>query len=288
MMRIEKTLEVQNILGEGPLWSVSEQVLCWVDIVGQKISRYTPKSGEIQVFPQTEQVCVIGFREKGGFIAGTEHGFKFWSPEENVLTAIADPEPGKENARFNDGKVDRAGRFWAGTMTPSGATSALYRMDDDLQYQMMENDITISNGIGWSPDNSLMYYVDSLRFTIYLYDFEIETSEIKNKRVFKQFSPDYGTPDGLTVDSLGNIWCAFWGGSKVVCFSPAGIEEEVISLPVTQPTSCAFGGEALCDLFITSARDGLSEEALADQPKAGDIFIVKTDVPGLPEPKFRG
>ena len=153
---------------------------------------------------------------------------------------------------------------------------------------MMAHDITISNGIGWSPDNNLMYYVDSLRFTIYLYDFEIKTSEIKNKRVFKQFSPDYGTPDGLTVDSVGNIWCAFWGGSKVVCFSPAGDEEEVILLPVTQPTSCAFGGEALCDLFITSARDGLSEEALADQPKAGDIFIVKTDVPGLPEPKFRG
>ncbi len=287
-MKIDKVIDVKNILGEGPLWSVSGQALYWVDIVGQTISRYTPKTGDITVFPQDEQIGVIAFREKGGFIAAGDKGFKFWSPQDNQLTPIADPEPGKENARFNDGKVDRSGRFWAGTMTPSGATSALYRMDSDLHYHVLEQGVTISNGIAWSPDNRLMVYVDSLRFTIYLYDYEIETGEIKNKRVFKNFTPDYGTPDGLTVDSVGNIWCAFWGGSKVVCFDPSGSVEEVISLPVTQPTSCTFGGEELCDLYITSARDGLSQAELESQPLAGDIFVVKTGIPGLPEPCFIG
>jgi sugar lactone lactonase YvrE len=287
-MKIISVLEVNNTLGEGPLWHVDEQVLYWVDIVGKTINRFMPSTGEHKVYPQQEEISVIGFREKGGFIAAGRNGFKFWSEQDNQLTSIADPEADKPQARFNDGKVDRAGRFWAGTMTPKDATSALYRMDSDLSVHLMENGITISNGIGWSPDNHLMYYVDSLRYTIFVYDFELETGEIKNRRAFRYFSPGYGTPDGLTIDSRGFIWCAFWGGSKVVCFNPDGDMTLEIPLPVSQPTSCAFGGDDLSDLYITSAREGLSDAELKAQPLAGSLFVVETDVCGLAEPKFLG
>lgn len=287
-MKIINVLEVNNTLGEGPLWHVDEQVLYWVDIVGKTINRFSPSTGEHKVYPQQEEISVIGFREKGGFIAAGRNGFKFWSEQDNQLTSIADPEADKPQARFNDGKVDRAGRFWAGTMTPKDATSALYRMDSDLSIHLMENGITISNGIGWSPDDLLMYYVDSLRYTIFVYDHEIETGEIKNRRAFKHFSPGYGTPDGLTIDCQGCIWCAFWGGSKVVCFNPNGDMTLEIPLPVSQPTSCAFGGDDLSDLYITSARDGLSDAELMEQPLAGSLFVVKTNVCGLAEPKFLG
>jgi len=287
-MELIHLLHTKNTLGEGPLWSVAEQALYWVDIIGERIHRYHPETGEIECFPQKEQISVVGFREKGGFIAAGKNGLQFWSPGENLLNPICDPERDRTSSRFNDGKVDRRGRFWAGTMTTAGAESTLYRLDYDLSFHIMETGVTISNGIGWSPDNQTMYFADTLHYVIYAYDFDLVSGSIQNRSVFASFEEDEGVPDGLTVDGEGHIWCAIWGGGKVIRFDPQGDVERVIPLPVTQPTSCCFGGKDLTDLFITSARDGLTIDERESQPWAGDIFMLSTDIKGIPEPEFLG
>ena len=173
-------------------------------------------------------------------------------------------------------------------MTHQGAVSALYRMDVDLSIHTIERGLTISNGIGWSPDNRLMYFVDSLRYVIYQYDFDLESGDVTDRQVFVQLAEDRGVPDGLTVDRDGFVWCAIYGGSRVTRFDPEGEIATEISLPVSQPTSCAFGGADFSELFVTSAREGLSEAALQSEPLAGDLFVIQTDVQGRPEPKFGG
>ena len=288
MMEIIHVLSSQNALGEGPLWSAEEKALYWVDIYRKTISRYWPASGKQETFSVDANVGVIAFRKGGGFITAGSNGFSFWQPDKTRLDSISDPEQNNPASRFNDGKVDRAGRFWAGTMTHEGEVSSLYRVDDSLEIQRMESGITISNGIGWSPDNQIMYYSDSLHYVIYAYDFDLETGNIKNRRDWVKISPEYGIPDGLTVDSEGYVWCAFYSGSKVTRFNPQGKIENEISLPVSQPTSCAFGGEDLADLYITSAWLDLTEEERMQQPLAGDLFMVKTNTTGIAEPKFSG
>ena len=287
-MEMKHLLSSQNFLGEGPLWHAEEQTLYWVDITGRTINRYQPETGKHEIFPVDSEVGVVAFRGIGGFITAGSRGFGFWKIRQNQLSYFQDPEAGRPESRFNDGKVDRKGRFWAGTMTPQGAVSALYRLDADLSIHTIEKGLTISNGIGWSPDNTRMYLVDSLRFVIYEYNYDFDSGDISNRRVFVQLSEDYGIPDGLTVDREGFVWCAIYGGSKITRFNPQGTIVAEIGLPVSQPTSCIFGGMAYHHLYVTTARDGLSEEELKLQPQAGDLFEIETDVQGLPEPSFAG
>jgi len=278
----------QNILGEGPLWSVEEQAIYWVDIDGKKIQRFYPETGKYDSFDVPVKVCLMAFREKGGLICGTEDGFYFWNIETQKMDFITNPEKGKKKARFNDGKVDRKGRLWAGTMTFEGATSALYRMNPDLNVKKMVPEITISNGIGWSPDDSIMYFVDSLRYVINAFDYDLPTGTISNQQPFVQMDADFGIPDGLTVDSEGYVWCAIYGAWKVMRYDPLGNIAAEIRMPVSQPSSCMFGGKELNELYITSISEGLSEEDKVKEPMAGDLFMIKTDIQGLPEPKFAG
>ncbi len=288
MMDVLHVLHSQNIIGEGPLWHEAEQALYWVDIAGKTINRYWPASKSHDSFDLGVEVGVIAFREAGGCIAAGNTGYSFWSPDTNKLEPIGDPEADNPESRFNDGKVDRKGRFWAGTMTPEGAVSALYRMDEDYAVHTMETGLTISNGIGWSPDNAVMYFVDSMRYVIFSYAFDFESGEIVDQAKFVEVLPDYGIPDGLTVDSEGCVWCAFYGGGKVTRYDPKGKKMLEVPLPVSQPTSCIFGGQDYKDLYVTSAWNGLSGEARKAEPLAGDLFVIKTDVQGLPEPKFLG
>ena len=278
----------QNIIGEGPLWNVDEQAIYWVDIDGKKIQRYYPETRKFESFDVPVKVCVLAFRKKGGMIVGAQDGFYFWDTKSQDLEFITHPEKGKEEARFNDGKVDRKGRFWAGTMTFEGATSSLYRMDPDLSVHQIEKGVTIANGVGWSPNNKTMYFVDSMRYVIYAYDFDFEKGEVSNRRPFVQLEASFGIPDGLTVDSEGHVWCAIYGGWKVMRYAPDGSVSDVIDMPVSKPSSCMFGGKGLDELYITTISEGLSEEQKKQEPMAGDLFVVKTDVKGLPEPEFAG
>jgi len=219
-MEVNQVLHCQNTLGEGPLWHPAESALYWVDITGKKINRYFPASSKTEVFEVPRMVSALGLRQVGGFVCAADDGFHFWNPQKNLFEPISDPEPGRLGARFNDGKVDRGGRFWAGSMTPQGADSALYRLDPNLSVHLMVPDITISNGIGWSPDNQTMYYVDSNRLVIYAFDFDMKSGEISRQRDFLRFETQSGVPDGLTVDSRGFIWCALYDGWKVLRIDP--------------------------------------------------------------------
>ena len=183
MSEIQHVLSLQNELGEGPLWNLAEQRLYWVDILGRRVHRLQPASGEHEVFDLGAQVCVIAFRQGGGKVVAGQHGFAFWDEGATSLRPIADPEAHKPTTRFNDGAVDRRGRFWAGTMGDP-FNNALYRLDADLSLRTMENGIDISNGIGWSPDNRTMYHTDSTPALIYAYDFDLHSGEIANRRIF--------------------------------------------------------------------------------------------------------
>ena len=287
-MDFQLTIKCHNDLGEGPLWDARTGCLYWLDINRAQILRHTKQSEKIKVFEMPIRVTALGLRQSGGFVCATDQGLHFWDGKGTALEFISNPEKGKAGARFNDGKVDRAGRFWAGTMDPRNATSALYRLDADLNVHKMEDGITISNGIGWSLNNSIMYYADTLTYTVFAYDFDLKTGEISGKRIFIKVEPDFGVPDGLTVDSQGYVWVAFYDGWKVVRYRTDGSEDLRIEMPAARPTCPAFAGEELDELYITTAIDGLPPEELEKQPQAGDLFMLKPGVKGLPEPYFAG
>ena len=287
MEQVQRLLHLNNRLGEGPVWNVNEHALYWVNIDGNCFYRYHPATGALEHFDVGLPIGVLRFRESGGLVLATRDGFAFWDSQTQSLEFIANPEPGKPDARFNDGAVDRQGRFWAGTIAP-GATSSLYRLDPDLSVHTMVTGVTVSNGIGWSPDNRTMYFTDSRIRMIYAYDFDLASGTITNRRPFVHTSDDPSTPDGLAVDGEGFVWSVRWGGWRVTRYDPAGKVEREIRLPVEYPTSCAFGGEALDELYITSAWTRLGEQQKKEQPYAGDLFRIQTNVKGIREQFFAG
>jgi sugar lactone lactonase YvrE len=287
MSEVECVLPIRNELGEGPLWSVEEQALYWVDIYGNCFYRYDPVAGTWERFDVGIPIGCLGLRAAGGLVMATQDGFALWDFHSKTMTFVGNPEAGKEGARFNDGAVDPQGRFWAGTMAP-GATSALYRLDPDLSIHTMETGITVSNGIGWSPDHTIMYYTDTRRHVIYAYDYDEATGAITNRRPFVHTPDEAGVPDGLAVDSEGYVWSARWGGWKVIRYDPSGRKVLELPMPVEYPSSCTFGGAQLDDLYITSARTRLTDEERKSHPLAGGLFRVKVNVKGQRASLFRG
>jgi sugar lactone lactonase YvrE len=284
--QVEHVFAAQDALGEGPVWSVREQALYWVDIEGRRVHRLEPASGAHEVFAPGPQFTALGFRASGGLVAATGDGFALWDPRAGAVQFIANPEPGKPGARFNDGAVDRQGRFWAGTMTTDDASSSLYRLDADGSVHKMESGIGIANGIGWSLDERTMYFTDSVTRTIYAYDYDAATGEIENRRPFVHTPDEAGVPDGLAVDSEGCVWSARWGGYKLTRYDPTGQVEREVRLPVQFPTSCAFGGAGLDELYVTSA--WVAVERRGEQPLAGDLFRLQVEVKGVEEAEFLG
>jgi sugar lactone lactonase YvrE len=290
MDSVEHVVSAQNKLGEGPIWHPSEQVLYWLDILQSCLQRYDPKSKKHEVIELGLLVSAMGVRAAGGFVMATSNGFALWDLETRQFKFLGDPDANEaEDVRFNDGKTDRQGRFWAGKMG-SMLTNSLFRLDVDRSIHRMESGIGVSNGLGWSPDNRVFYYTDSATRIIYAYDFDAQTGAINNRRVFAQIpdEPREGVPDGLAVDEEGCIWSARWGGWKVVRYRPDGSIDREIAMPVEFPTSCAFGGPELKDLYITSAWVEILPDQRVEQPLAGDVFCLKTEVKGFPEPIFQG
>ena len=287
MIEVQHLLPAKNKLGEGPLWHPAEKALYWVDIEGDSFHRYFPDTGKQVSFPVGQPIGCLAFREGGGLVLALRDGLGFWSLETESLELIANPEEDRKNARFNDGKVDRQGRLWAGTLGEDDL-SALYRLDHDGTVHTMETGITISNGIGWSPDDRIMYYTDSPVRRIYAYDFDPAAGEITNRRDFVKVPFDEGFPDGLAVDSEGFIWSAQWDGWRLTRYDPDGAVERIVYMPVQRPTSCTFGGDDLSLLYITSAWTGLHETDRREQPLAGDLFLLQTEVNGQPVNFFKG
>jgi len=290
MVDIRCVWKAGAFLGEGPLWSPKEHCLYWVDIKGRTIHRYFPDHHIRQTFMLQEEIGCIALRKSGGFVAGMRSGLAFVEPENGSVYPVAAPECALPGNRFNDGKCDRFGRFWAGTMDDAAkqATGALYRLSPDLTVTRMLSGVVVSNGIAWSPDNRIMYYTDSENRTILAFDYDAETGDISRQHVFVRVTDEAGLPDGLTVDAEGFIWSAHWDGWRITRYNPDGDIDRVIRMPVPRPTSCAFGGDSLNKLYVTSASIDLSPTQLAAAPLSGGLFELDVGTTGLPEPYFDG
>ena len=285
---VQCVADVHAVLGEGPLWVAREAALYWVDIQGRKIFRLDGK-GELSQWRTPFRVGSIALRARGGFIAGTDQGIAEIDLASGQLQVIFNPEEDLPHNRFNDGKVDRQGRFWAGTMDDreQGSAGTLYRLDPDLGCTPVDAVYGITNGPAFSPDGRVMYHSDTARQVTYVFDVDAD-GNASDRRIFLQFGEGDGYPDGMTVDAEGCLWIAFWGGWCVRRFSPSGEMLQTIEVPVKQPSSCAFGGPNLDRLYVTSATKDLDEASLAMQPKAGGLFMLTPGVRGLEEASFAG
>jgi sugar lactone lactonase YvrE len=281
-------VDARNKLGEVPVWDIAEQAIYWVDIKGALLQRYHPATGAVRRWTMPERLCALALREKGGLVIALASGFAFFDPETGAIERLAAPEAHLPGNRMNDGKCDRRGRFWAGTMDDSlkRQTAALYRLDADLSCHQMETGIGISNSLAWSPDNQTFYFADTLVKTIFAYDFDLESGAIRNRRVFADCRASQGAPDGSTIDAEGFLWNAHWDGWKLVRYAPDGRVDREVRLPVQKPTSCMFGGPDLATLYVTSAIWDHSVEDLKSQPHAGGLLALDVGVRGLPEPRF--
>ena len=280
--------EAQTALGEGPVWSTKERALYWVDIKRPAILCWGP-NGKHR-FPMPEEIGCMAIRQRGGLVAAFRSGFVFIDQKSWTARPIHNPEPHLPDNRFNDGKCDRAGRFWAGSMddrimVPSGS---IWRLDVDLTVEHIDEGFIVSNGFGWNPDNTVMYVTDSENRVIYAYAFDLAQGQLGKRRIFARIPEDQGYPDGLTVDILGGVWSAHWDGWRVTRYHPDGRVDKVVKMPVPRPTSCTFGGPNLDRLYVTSASIGLSGEVLTQAPLSGGLFEIDVEMQGLPEPQFGG
>ena len=279
--------DVHAVLGEGPVWVERDQALYWVDIKGCRIFRLA--DGETRSWQTPFRVGALAPAEGGGFVAATERGFAFLDPARDRYELRLDPEPERPGNRFNDGKVDRSGRFWAGTMDDAEreASGALYRLDPGFRATRMDDGYRVTNGPAFSPDGGILYANDSALQQTFAYDVDAGGG-LSGRRLFLRFGEGDGYPDGMTVDRDGCLWIAFWDGWCVRRFAPEGALLETVRMPVQRPTSCAFGGPGLDLLFVTSASIGLEEKELAVQPSAGGLFMLKTGSSGIAERPFAG
>jgi len=285
MTDVTCVLDSKAELGEGPLWDAKSARLYWVDINRCQLHRFDPASGRDEKWPAPEKVGSLAVREKGGLVVALQSGFHFFDPATGAWTAITNPEAHLPENRFNDGKPDRQGRFWAGTMHDGekAPTGGLYRLGADLSCKRLVDGIICSNSLCWSPDGRVMYYGDSNALTVWAWDFDAASGEIANRRVFIQRPASEGFPDGATVDAEGFVWVAYWDGWRVTRFDPTGRVDRVVEFPVARPTCPSFGGPNLDIVYVTSASVGKDP-----QPLSGGIFAFEPGVKGLPEPYFKG
>ncbi len=280
--------DVHAVLGEGPVWVQREQALYWLDIKGQKIFRLGD-DGKVDQWPTPLRVGSIVPRTSGGFIGGTENGIALIHTAAGRFEILLNPEENLPGNRFNDGKVDRRGRFWAGTMDDSeqAASGTLYVVDADLNVRAADSGYRVTNGPAFSPLGDVMYHNDSAKQVTYAFDVGPD-GNISNRRTFLQFKEGEGYPDGMTVDGEGCLWIALWDGWSVRRYSASGQWLETLRLPVQRPTSCAFGGRDLDRLYITSASIDLDDKAREMQPNAGALFMAVPGVQGLADVPFAG
>jgi L-arabinonolactonase len=285
---IERIVECRNVLGEGPVWCPVERVLWWINITAPELWRFDPATKRSQSWPLPKLVGSIALRKGGGFLIAFRGGIATLDRPGGEATWLPMPGLDFNEIRFNDGKTDRAGRFWVGAMDRklSRPIGDLYCVDGAFHVNRVEAGVTVSNGIGWSPDNRTLYHTDTPSCRLFAYDYDIATGAAANRRVFAEVAPGHGGPDGMTVDSDGFVWSAQFDRWCINRYDPKGKLERTIRVPVQRPTSVMFGGPDLSTLFITTATLDLDEKALAAQPWAGSVLAMDAGVKGLAEVRY--
>lgn len=284
---LEHVFAAQDVLGEGPLWDPDAKLLYWVDLEGRRVHRLNPQSMAHQLTQFEHKVSCLGLRQMGGFVVGTSAGIGFWDGHSAHLDLRLHPEADKPQSRFNDGAVGPRGRFWAGTLSESGTPSAsLYRYDPDGSLRVAVPEMLLSNGLGWSPDQRYFYLTDTERKLIWRFAFDPASGELSQRQDFVNSQDEDGYPDGLTVDSEGCIWSARFAGGRVTRYDPEGRKMQDFRLPVDYVTSCSFGGADLQTLYITTSHRDVKDRQ--QQPQAGDLFALHTDITGQRPYRFAG
>lgn len=271
-------------LGESPIWDGAAGVVRFVDIERSQVHRLDPVSGAHASWTAPARVGSIALRAGGGFVAGTKLGFATLDPDAGTFDVIDHPEPDLPTNRFNDGKIDPHGNFWAGTMDDlkRDRSGVLYCLRPDRSWTAVDLGYRISNGPAFSPDGTVLYHTDTVDRTTFAFDLAADGT-VTNKRVFKLWGSVGGNPDGMSTDAAGHLWVAFWGGACVRRVAPDATIVAEHPLPATNVTSMAFGGPDLDRLFVTSAHQELDADQAADQPLAGGLFeVVDPGVRGLP------
>lgn len=283
--------EVRSLLGEGPVWSPRDNALYWVDILTPSVHRYDAVTGVDKETPLGTMASLVVPKASGGLLVATPGGIMALDLSARRLTPFCHPEAGRTNVRYNDGKCDRRGRLWVGSMDMGAAANRghLFCIEANGSWKQVDTGFTVPNGIGWSPDNKTMYVTDTYRQVIYRYDFDLASGTICNRRPLITIAASDGKPDGLTVDDQGCLWVALWDAWQIARFSPEGQLMQRVRVPVPRPTSCCFGGDNLDTLYVTSASLRLSEAQLASAPLSGSLFAIQLpDARGLPEAAFAG
>ncbi|WP_412050769.1 SMP-30/gluconolactonase/LRE family protein [Hoeflea sp. Naph1] len=278
-MDIECVVDARAELGEGTVWDPVAQVLWWIDIYGPTIYRFDPASRENHSWTAPEYLGCIGLRRSGGLVLTMASGFHFFDPDTGVFTPIADPEQDMSDTRFNDGKTDRQGRFWSGSMfeapgKPAAKIGALYRLDTDHSVHKVIDGVGCANGLAWSPDGDKMYFTDSHTHLVWVFDFDPESGEVSNRRVLIDLSDRDFIVDGATVDADGCYWLTIPFKGKLLTYDPDGKLMREIDMPCDLPTCCEFGGKDLDVLYVTTARLRRSDSELAGQQSPGGLFAI--------------
>ena len=289
-MEAKLLLDTQNQLGEGAFWDWKANELIWIDIENGSLHWYQPQNKQKRSVKFDQKIGTVVPTTNANYVVALQNGIHLWETKTAKLTLLAAPEKHLPQNRFNDGKADPQGRFWAGTMAMQNPdtqkTGALYCYANDSIRQMITG-VSISNGITWSADSKKMYYIDTPTRQVQEFDFEPNTGNIAFNRVAVQVPDSLGYPDGMTIDQQGNLWIALWGGYGVGCWQPqTGMLIDFVKVPAPHVTACAFGGQQANELFITTARVGLTEQQLLQYPQSGGVFVCKTTASGVKMPFY--
>jgi sugar lactone lactonase YvrE len=276
-------------LGETPLWCARTSKLWWLDIERPKLQSFDPATGAHEVFPfNSVYAGSLAICESGGFLVALDNDLFRFDPGNRRLEKFVEVET-KGPTRLNDGRCDRQGRFWVGTMDNglSQPLGSLYRVDPSGAVTRADQGFIVSNSIATSPDGKTLYYSDTRKYVLWAYDLDIDSGDISNRRVFFDHSADKDRPDGACVDADGCLWNAMFAGHRIVRYSPSGKIDRTIELPVTNPTCLCFGGPDYSTLYVTSATKMIAPEVLAREPLAGAVLALNVGVKGLPEVTFK-
>lgn len=285
----ELLYDSQSSLGEGAFWNHQTQTFWWVDILGKQLHIYDPATENNTSYTMPQLIGTVVPDQDGNAIVALQDGiYRFYFQDESLeLLAKADHDPNK--FRFNDGKCDPAGRLWVGSISMDGSkeTAALYRMDTDYTLKRVWEGITISNGIVWSADNTRMYYIDTPTQQVKEFNYDNETGDITFSRVAVEIQHELGSPDGMAIDENNNLWIGHWGGLAVYCWDPvSGDLITKVDVAAKNVTSCAFSGENLDQLIITTASVGMSDEEKNNLTDSGGLFLAIPGVKGVLSPFF--